>query len=60
MPVVLQVESLDSLLDYSLDLACLDSFDQSVELDGLFNGELGEYRIVLGAVANKLSGILEL
>ena len=50
--VVLEIKCLDGLLDNTLDLVCLDSFDQSVELESLFNSQFRENRIVLGTIAN--------
>ena len=60
MPVVFEVERLDSLLNDSLNLVRLDSFDQGVELDSLLYCQLGEDGIVLGTVSDQLARLLEL
>ena len=56
----LQVQVFYCLLDDNVQLGRANAFDQSVELDGLLDGELREDSIVLGAVANELPSILEL
>ena len=58
--MVLQVQLLDSLLNHTTDLVGSDALDQSIELDSLLDSELREDCIILRAVADKLSGVLEL
>ena len=58
--MISEIEILDCFLNFIVNLGRSDSFDQSIKLDCLFNAEVGEYRIILGAVADQLTGFLEL
>jgi len=60
VPMVLQVQVTDCLLDDRLDLVGADALDKCIELQSLLDGHHGEDGVVLGTVPNQLSRILEL
>ena len=60
MSVILQVQVTDGLLEDTTNLVGSNTLDEGIELDGFLDSEFREDSIVLRAIADKLSSILEL
>ena len=58
--MVLQVQISDGLLNDGLDLMSSDALNKRVELDCLLYRHLREDSVVLWAVSDQLSGLLEI
>lgn len=58
--MILQVQVTDSLFYDSSNFVGADTLDQCVELQSFFHSQFREDSVVLWAIADQLSGILEL
>ena len=58
--MIFQVKIFDGLLNHALNLRSSDTFDQGIELESLLNAEHREDCIVLWAIADQFTHLLEL